>query len=92
MLQTNCFTYISISYVLFQVHVFYQPCGGDVSTEGRVSCNCAVAIQSGDDVFVIGKTGESCVKELQFSSKYVILNIVNIKLLLIYVFTLTNNI
>ena len=34
-----------------QVHVIYQLCGHLVSA----SCNCAVAVQSGDDVIVIDR-------------------------------------
>lgn len=39
------------SSILFQVHVFYRSCNG------RASCNCAVAVRSGDDVILIDKCG-----------------------------------
>ena len=36
-----------------QVHTFYRSCNG------KASCNCAVAVKSGDDVILLDKCGPS---------------------------------
>ena len=42
---------MSLSCFYPQVHAIYQKCGTNITA----SCNCAVAVQSGDDVIVIDR-------------------------------------
>ena len=46
-----------------KVRSFYRRCGGQAD---RASCNCAVAIQAGDDVVIFDKCGPSATNENSF--------------------------
>ena len=39
---------------MFQVHSYFRQC----NPNNAATCTCAVAVQSGDDVFVIDRCGE----------------------------------
>ena len=41
--------------VMFQVHTFLRACGNFLN--GDATCTCAMAVQSGDDVFVFDRCG-----------------------------------
>ena len=47
----SCLLTCVVVYLFIQVHVVYQRCSQSI----QASCNCAVAIQSGDDVFVVDR-------------------------------------
>lgn len=48
--STRLIFHVNLS--LFQVRTFYRKCN-----KGRATCNCAVAVRSGDDVIVIDRCG-----------------------------------
>lgn len=41
-----------VLFIFLQVRTFYRKCN-----RGRATCNCAVAVRSGDDVIVIDRCG-----------------------------------
>lgn len=49
---------------LYQVHAIYQRCGPRVNA----SCNCGVAVQSGDDVLVIERCFRNRVNSIRYET------------------------
>ena len=47
----DCYEIFIFNFLLFQIHTVYQKCDNNIPA----SCNCAVAVRSGDDVFVIDR-------------------------------------